>query len=344
MCRVCVVSLKTTLRYLLSLILAAVFLYWAFQGIDLATVWQAARAASPSWLVIIVGTTLCTVAIRAWRWVILLRGVTRDVTVTDATTALAICYTANIAFPRAGEAARALSLNWQRGVSVSAVLGTVVVERILDMVWLILFVGLSLILVPGQLEAAYPALTSGALLMLLGCALLTGILTYACAKGEAGISLIHRGLTRFLSARIADPAAEILRKFVAGLTSVRGHGAYSQIIASSALLNAGYVLLIYESLHAFNLHLAPHDLGVSASIVVMSISSIGVVVPIQGGIGAYHFLFANTLEGLYQIDAPTALACATTVHALANITYIVIGLPALVLQRYRASQRALGGS
>jgi glycosyltransferase 2 family protein len=332
--------LKTTLRYLISLSLAGAFLYWAFRGIDLASVWVATQTASPTWLVIIVATTLCTVAIRAWRWVILLKGVTRDVTVADATTALAICYTANIAFPRAGEAARALSLNWQRGVSVSATLGTVVVERILDMVFLLFFVGMSLALIPGRLEAAYPLLISGALVALLMSGVAILLLVFVCARGEEGVQLVHRWLSRALPGRIADLAADILRKFVTGLASVRGQGAYLKILASSLLLNAGYVLIIYESLHAFGLHLPPYDLGVAGSIVVMAISSIGVVMPIQGGIGTYHFFFANTLEVLYHVDAATALACATVVHALANATYLAIGIPALLIQRARVSRKA----
>jgi len=331
--------MKKILRYLLSLGLAVAFLYWAFRGIDIGSVWHAASEASPGWLAIIVATTLCTVALRAWRWIILLRGVTTAVTVTDATLALAICYTANIVVPRAGEAARAVSLNWQRGVSISATLGTVVVERILDMVWLIFFVGLSLALLPGRLEAEYPGLTSGALLMLGGCALLAGLLGYVCVKGDDGIGFVHQQMAR-VSTRLADPAAEILRKFVIGLTSVRGHGSYLKILILSIALNGGYILIIYESFKAFHLDAAPLNLDAAASIVVMAISSIGVVIVTPGGIGSYHFLFANTLEVLYNVDAATALACATAVHALANLTYLTLGLPALLIQRSRANQRA----
>lgn len=331
-------ALKAFLSYAFSLTLAAIFICWAFEGIDLTTIWQAARQSSTGWLAMIVLTTLCTVAIRAWRWVVLLKGVTRVVTVTDATLALAICYSANIVAPRAGEAARALSLKWQRDVSVSATLGTVVVERILDMVWLIFFVGLSLSVIPSRLETEYPLLVSGSLLMLGGCALLVALLAYACATGESGIEIVEVQLSR-ISARIAGPATEILRKFVVGLTSVSGKGAYVRIFVSSAILNAGYVLIIYESFYAFGLHQS-HSLGAAAALVVMAISSIGIVIPVQGGIGAYHFLFANTLETLYSVDAAAALACATVVHALGNITYLTIGVPALLLQRYQSRRNA----
>ena len=103
------------------------FLYWAFEGIDSRSLWNAIAGISTLWLVVLVLTTLMTIALRAWRWRVFMRPFASDVTLLDASVALAICYAANVVIPRSGEAVRALSLNWARGARISSVLATVVV-------------------------------------------------------------------------------------------------------------------------------------------------------------------------------------------------------------------------
>ena len=125
--------LRSFLRYIVSLGLMAVFLYWAFEGIEPRSLWRAIAGTSVTWVAVLVFTALVTLALRAWRWRVLMRPFTTDVSLWDASVALAICYAGNVVVPRSGEALRALSLYWVRGTKIGSVLGTVVVERTLDM-------------------------------------------------------------------------------------------------------------------------------------------------------------------------------------------------------------------
>ena len=132
----------------------------------------------------------------------------------------------------------------------------------------------------------------------------------------------------------------ILGKFIHGLSALRTPSAYAEITASSLLLNAGYVCIIYESYAAFGFDGPPWNLGAAAALVVMSISSIGVVAPTPGGTGTYHFFFGRSLTALFGVPQAPALACATVVHALSSLTYLAIGLPALLAQRWRLGDAA----
>ena len=68
----------------------------------------------------------------------------------------------------------------------------------------------------------------------------------------------------------------------------------------------------------------------------MAISSIGVIIPTPGAIGSYHLFFSEALHRLYTVPLPTALACATLTHALANLTYVLLGGPTLLWQWHRS--------
>ena len=81
-----------------------------------------------------------------------------------------------------------------------------------------------------------------------------------------------------------------------------------------------------------------YGLGLSAALVIMAISSLAFILPVPGGTGPYHLLFKEALVLLYDVDPEPALACATVVHMVANVSYIVIGAPALLVQWLRYSR------
>ncbi len=325
------------LQYLLSLGLMALFLYWAFRGIDSASLITSLKSISPGWAGAIVLTSLATLGLRSWRWLALMRPFTRGVSIWDASLALAICYTSNVAIPRSGEAMRALSLNWSRGAPVGAVLATVVVERILDLIWLVLLVVASLWLLPDTLEAAFPWLTALSLAALAGCLAALVCLTLVSVYRDRALVLVSRLLGRVWP-KLAAKATHLLETALHGLTSLHTPSAYLEIMVGSALLNLGYLFIIYESFCAFGLDQS-YGLGLEAALVILAISSIGVVLPTPGGAGSYHLFFSQSLHLLYGVAQTPALACATGVHAIATLTYVFLGGPALFVQRLRYTRR-----
>jgi len=329
--------IKSFVRYALSLSLTALFLYWAFEGVDLDSLRSAAAGASPFWIVVLILTTLVTLALRAWRWVVLLRPFAPTVTIWDASIALAICYTGNAVIPRSGEALRAFSLKWKRDASVSSVMATVVVERIIDLIWLVFLVGASILLLRTRIQDVYPWM-GGALVLALGfCAALVVSLVLVSVFRQRALELVG-AVIGHVSQRLADTVVGLLEKFIGGLAALRSPSAYAEILISSIILNIGYVTLMYQAFLAFGFD-ESHDLGAGAALVVMAISSLGFVAPTPAGTGSYHFLFAGSLELLFGVERGAALACATVVHLVANLSYIVIGAPALLLQRLRRKRQ-----
>lgn len=332
--------MKSFLRLAVSLGLMAAFLYLAFWDIDADSMWSATTDVSIPWLGAAAGMVLFTTVLRAWRWVVLLRPVAPDVTVLDATIALTIGYAINFVspIPRTGEAARALSLRWARGVNISSAVGTIVVEHVFDLVWLILFVAISAALLPGQIEQLFPWIQTVAALTLAAAILALVGMVLVSVYQDRGVALMHRVLG-LVSESLAQMVGGLLSQFIHGLTALRTPSAYLEILISSLFLNLGYVLIYWFAFVAFGFHEAPWHLGGEAAIVIMSIASIGMVLPTQGGIGTYHFFFRHSLHSLFAVPEVSALACATLIHALSNLTFVVIGIPALFLQRRRHGRR-----
>ena len=307
----------------------SLFLYWAFKGIEPAPLWEAIGRVSPLWVAILVFTTILSLALRAWRWIVLMRSFVR-IPVLDAFLALAMCYTANIVIPRSGEAVRILSLNWSRGASISAVLATVIIERIIDLVSIVALVGTSLLFLRAGINQVFPWLELASHIVLGGCILTLVLLALVSFYRNRALNAVAYLMGK-ISSRMAVGTTRVLDSFMHGLTAFRSPATYLEIIVSSVLLSFCYMLIIFESFLSFGF-VDSYDLGAGATLVVMAISSIGILVPTPAGVGSYHLFFGDALHHLYQVPETAALACATVVHAVANLTYLVLGAPALLWQ------------
>lgn len=332
--------LKKAAQYLISLGLMIIFLYWAFRGIDPAALWNSIDDLSIVWVGGIVLTALVTLMLRGWRWVVLMRPFAPQVSILDASLALAICYATNIFIPRSGEFVRAVSLKWTRGASISSVLATVVVERILDLIWLIVFLGVSLLLLRSRINQAFPWIEPLSIMALAGCVLALACLALISIYRDQALPLVKSLLSR-ISPRLAEKVTDLLETFLHGLQVLHSPVAYFEIILSSMLLNLGYVLIIYQAFAGFGFT-EFFGLGFGAALVIMAISSVGVIVPTPGAAGPYHVFFGKALILLFGLPQTAAMACATAVHAIATLTYLSLGGPVFLWQRYTKGRDGSG--
>ena len=140
--------------------LAGVLLYLALRGAELDKIAEALREANYGWLVPLFVVTMLSLLLRAWRWQVLLKALPprssgadpSRVPLKTAFYSLMIGYMVNYALPRMGEVVRTADVAAQEKLSFSGVLGTVVVERILDVLVLALGLLVSFFLLFDQLD------------------------------------------------------------------------------------------------------------------------------------------------------------------------------------------------
>jgi uncharacterized protein (TIRG00374 family) len=142
--------MKKALKYLAFLLLAGILLHFSFKGVKWSDFISGLQSCNWWWIAASMAIGILGFLFRALRWRILLRAINKDVTLGETFNGINIGYITNFIFPRAGEVARCGVIANTRKVSFEKSLGTVVLERSLDMVCLLLWMFLLLLFTWGE--------------------------------------------------------------------------------------------------------------------------------------------------------------------------------------------------
>ena len=320
--------MKTLLKFSIGAAIAAGFLWLAFQGVAPDKLWSAVRQAGASWLALSVFLLFLSIFPRAWRWRILLRPVSRRISFLRASHAILIGYAATNVISRAGEIARGVALQRDRRVPLSGILATILVERTIDMLALLVFLGGVLYFSGDSIAAAFPWMEGVALLALAATVGILVLFALLSIYGDRALNVVRLPV-RWISRSAADRLTGILRSVFQGLGGVHATSGYIGILVSSILLNLTYILISYVTFFAFGFP-SRYGLDFYDAVVVLVISTIGVIIPTPGGTGTYHYFCSQTLNAVCDVPLADALAYATVMHGLAFITYLAAGGPGLI--------------
>lgn len=311
-------GLSSFLKLLISVGLAAILLYLVFKNIDWAAFWAKAEEVEYFWVVLSILLSLVGFAARAYRWNILLKPIGYDLKTSRTTLAVLVGYLANLAIPRLGEITRCGVLNRNDDVPVSAGLGSVVSERIIDMLTLLILIFVSLIMESGRLlsflQSAYQDLEIPNYVI--------GLAVFAMIAGVGFVIFILRR-----KEQMRGKIAEFLKGFVQGLLSLREIKKPVGFLASTVLIWVIYYLMSY--LIVFSLP-ETSNLGFGAGFMLLVTGGIAISLPVQSGFGTYHGMIAGMLM-LYSIDETTGLFLATLLHTSQIFTIALFGTIALII-------------
>lgn len=316
------IRLRTLALRLLS-ILVAVFLIWlSLRGVDFAEFVEAMRSAHYIWIIPVVVATLFSHWIRAYRWQVLVAAVPDDsssrIPTLELFASVMIGYMVNYALPRVGEVARCTHLSTRHRLSFPALLGTVAVERIAD----ILVLGLGLIITAlflrGRLQSMFELVTLPQFPWIwIGiCCLILAIVIYFGLRLNAASPL----RTKFLS---------LIAAFVDGLKTIVRAPERLRLVWTTALMWLTYGLMAYIPILMFDLH-SSDSLSYWDGLAIMFIGVLGMVVPTPGGAGTFHYITVLTLTAVYGIVQSDAAAYAVFVHGAQLFLYLTVGALVLV--------------
>lgn len=333
--------LRSLLAQIGSFVLAGVLLYLALRGVDLAAVLDALRSAHYAWLIPLVGIVLLSHWLRAWRWRILikaLREVEDEPDVAAPSTRVAfysvmIGYMVNYAAPRLGEIARTANLSAQSRLSFGSLFGTVIAERILDVVVL----GLALVSV---FVLLFDRLAIIDQLFIAPLAEQVGrIPTLAIGVGFVAVGLLVLFLYRRLvrddasttSSFWSDRAVPVLASFRDGMATVGRSRERAALVVSTVAMWFLYVLMAYVPFRMLDMA-GMYDLSLLDAWSVMVLGAVGVAIPSPGGAGSYHYITIQTLVHLFAVSPESAATYAVLSHAAQLVLYVIIGAACLMLQ------------
>lgn len=316
------IRLRTLALRLLS-ILVAVFLIWlSLRGVDLAAFAEAIRSAHYIWIIPVVGATLFSHWIRAYRWQALVAAIPNDsssrIPTSELFASVIISYMVNYALPRVGEIARCTHLSTRHRLSLPAVLGTVTIERVAD----VLVLGLGLIITSlflrGRLQSMFELVTLPQLPWgWIGiCCLILAIVIYFGLRSNAASTL----RTRLLS---------LITAFVDGIKTIVRTPERWRLVWTTVLMWLTYGLMAYIPILMFDLQTSG-TLTYWDGLAIMFIGVLGMVIPTPGGAGTFHVITILTLTAVYGIAQSDAAAYAVFVHGAQLILYLTAGALMLI--------------
>jgi uncharacterized protein (TIRG00374 family) len=245
-------------------------------------------------------------------------------------------YLANLAIPRMGEVSRCVYLNRTDKVPVNTLLGTVVAERIFDVIALFLLLALVLIL---QFKILYGYINEniflplGDKMQIFGSSTIWIILIVLVILGIGTVLLLRKLKNNTLIKKIN----ELLIGFKNGLLSVLKMKNIGRFILYTIAMWGLYFLQTYLIVLAME-SIAP--IGMSGALAVFVLGSFGFVVPVQGGIGAYHLIVASVLT-IYGIEDTNGVAFAGVSHTFQMLIFIVLGAIAFIVLPFRSKKEVV---
>ena len=316
--------MRPGVRTVLILLLTVGLLGFAFRNTDLAGVWAETRRADGGLLLLALVVTGVTYAARAWRWQSLLApiGPTRFV---NAFTTTVIGFSASFLLPaRAGEVIRPYLLAKRENMNPSSAFATVVLERLLDLVTvLLLFAGFVFTVGPGvisgdpaQLARVKVGGAMAALAAVVGMTVLFALAGHPERLGRAALRV-----ERILPARLARIVAKFVETFAQGLAVLRDPARLATALAMSLPMWMSIAAGIWFASRAFHITY-PYP----ASFLVMTILVVGVAAPTPGAIGGFHAAYIFAVTAFFGVDADRAAAAALVLHAISFVPVTLLGI------------------
>ncbi|MDY6437352.1 MAG: lysylphosphatidylglycerol synthase transmembrane domain-containing protein, partial [Bacteroidales bacterium] len=308
-----------TLWYIIFLALGVALLWFSFRNIDLSQLWRDIKTAKYSWMLLSLVCLAISLFFRALRWNIQIEAMGYKTRSSSTYGAVLIAYLANCIFPRLGEVVRCSVLKRKENIPFDKSLGSVVSERIIDLT--VLF-GLAFLVIIFQWKLLGSLITSWLLPLI--DKLVNNVLMGLVVIAAVVVFIVF--LVKII--RKNKKLASIWHGFVDGIKSVVTMRQKWRFVLYTLGVWGFYVIMTW--LPFYMLPETSH-LGLVEAITLLGIATLGVVAPVPGGIGTYHFIAITLLSGFYGISEQAAGSFAAINHGSQMIFYLITGVLAYVV-------------
>ena len=273
------------------------------------------------WIVVSLLLGLLSHVSRTIRWNLMIEPLGRKPRMLNTFLAVMVGYLMNLALPRMGEISRCGVLARYEKISFSKLIGTVVLERLIDVLMLLILLVIVVLTQFGQVleflnnnpevnekfqKVIFSPLLIGGLFLIL--------IVLWISRHRIRKSLLVQKVMGFVS------------QFGEGFRSIGKMKKKGAFIFHSIFIWVLYYLMLYCVFFSFGFtsHLTP-----LAGLTVFVLGSFGMVAPVQGGIGAWHFMVIEGLA-LYGVDRADGKIFALLAHGSTTVMLIVLGLIGLL--------------
>ncbi len=323
-------GIRKAARVIGSLLVGILILWLITRGQDTELILEEFRTANYHWILLAMVCALLSHFLRGMRWNMLIRTMGYPARPFQTFYAVMTGYLANLALPRMGEITRCITLGKASGTPVNALVGTVLAERFFDFITLVVLVFFTIVFqfnfLADFLQRMFwePLIVRGsqhwATIVLIGAA---GLTLLAMAGW-----VIKKKLTNPAPNTAAFKIKRQLKGLIGGFNTIRTMKGKVWFLGYTILIWGFYFLTVYLCFFALpsTAHLTP-----IAGITLLAVGSLGILAPVPGGIGTYHFLTIISLTELYSLATEPATSYAYITHATQISVNIIAGSLAWVI-------------
>lgn len=311
-------NMRKAIEVILSLLLAFSILFWIYQDFPFSQVTETLRHHTHwGWLLFSLLFGIIPQILRGLRWRMALEPLGERPSRRNCVSAVYMSFAASLVIPRIGEISRCATLKKTDRTSFPTALGTVVTERIIDSVLVLIILAITFVCeIPAFLRFFKTmGLTSESFFEKFSMA--------GCAISIVCVLLISGGLVfLFLRFQTMKKFKDIFTKFSQGFSSVRKlKHAYLYYMYSVAIWIC-YFLHFYLAFYAFPF---TSHLGIHAGLLAFCMITVAVLVPTPNGAGPWHFAVKVVLMQ-FGVSMGNAILFALIVHAFQTLLVILLGL------------------
>lgn len=307
----------------LGLVVSAIFLYATFRTVPFGRVLAVLGDARPAWIAISLGFIALAYALKIYRWVAMLRGLGSTVRLHEA----AVPFLGGVAFNnvlpfRAGDAIRVVAFQRFTGIPASGQIGSLVLERLLDLFVLMAFLFATITYLEAEVLDA--ALLAG--LKLTALAVAAGILLFIAAPGA--IRLVVRSAEKRVPR--LRPAGDALLRLSSAVATLSRPLLVVQVTLISILAWLAEGGAFFAVGQALGVAATPE-----AALLALSVGTLSTIIPSSPGyVGTFHYFTARTLVGSGASEVGAA-AFAILIHAILWLSITATGFCLLAISGLR---------
>ncbi len=316
-------KLLSFLKYLFLLGMSAFLMWYALKELDFQKMWSELQNTNYTWVGASLLMGVAAYVSRAYRWHMQIKPTGYKPSLLHTYRAMMVGYLANLVLPRMGEVVRCSMLKRTDNVPIHTGFGTVIAERFIDLVMLLVAVGLTFLVEFNRIRDFFLNLFSDKYTGLEQTMnSLYWVFWVLLGSMAVALFIVLRNLKRLRENLYFQKVVEFIKGMLQGVFSITK--------LDNQLAFWGHTIFVWAMYYAMSLVVfmalpATSNLGWGAGLSVLVIGSLGMAAPVQGGIGVYHLLVQSTLL-LYGVPKEEGMAYALLVHTSQTLLVVVMGV------------------
>ncbi len=320
--------------------LSVILLFIAFRDINLLEVLRELKDARYSWVLLAFVASIMAFISRARRWILLIKPLGYSPGLSSAYHALVTGYLFNIAAPRLGELTRCVALGKKEKIPVDRLFGTVIAERAFDLVSMVIIM-VVMILLRGDLMNSFMRENifnplGDKLSSAFGFSSMFIIILILFPAAMLIMILVYR--ERLMKIKLLAKISDIMKGILSGLKTFIKMKDKLEFIFHTLVIWSFYITMTWVIFYALP---STSHLHFGDAVFILVIGSLGMAAPVQGGIGAFHWIVSRGLNVVYDIDLKDALAYATLSHESQLLLIAILGTISFYIIMGKAGKRKI---